>query len=218
MVPPRVPKGTFAMLLPRRILFALLFAIMAGLSLSVQRDTIRAESGVSFAGQLLVASPKIGDPRFRKSVIYMVEHSANGAIGIIVNKLYGTGPLANLMTGFGMDPGDAKGSIDLHFGGPVAKRGAFILHTSDYTHAESRSIDGTVSFTTDTKILRAYAAGKGPKRLLFALGYAGWSPGQLENEIERGDWSIAKPSEGLVFGDGKGDAWERVVESSELPL
>jgi putative transcriptional regulator len=148
----------------------------------------------------------------------MVEHNEKGAIGVIVNKPVGKGPLAKLMMGFRLDPGGAKGTINLHFGGPVAPRGAFILHTSDYRHAKSRPVDGSVSFTTDIKILRAMADGKGPRRVLFALGYAGWHAGQLENEIERGDWSIAKSTEDLVFGDGQGDVWDRVVEGSEVPL
>ncbi len=171
-----------------------------------------------FPGQLLVASPGISDSRFKKSVLYMVRHDKKGAVGIIVNRRIGKGPLSDLMTGLRLDPEGAKGAINVHFGGPVAHRRAFILHTSEYTHARSRSVDGSVSFTTDVKILRAMVDGKGPRRVLFALGYAGWSAGQLEDEIERGDWSIAKPTEGLVFGDGQGDAWERVVEGSEVPL
>ncbi len=171
-----------------------------------------------FPGQLLVASPRISDSRFKKSVLYMVRHDEKGAVGIIVNRRVGKGPLSDLMMRLRLDPEGAKGTINVHFGGPVAHRRAFILHTSDYEHARSRPVDGTVSFSTDIKILHAIADGKGPRRLLFALGYAGWGAGQLENEIERGDWSIAKSSEGLVFGDGQGDAWERVVESSEVPL
>jgi putative transcriptional regulator len=176
------------------------------------------EQAPYFPGQLLVASPGISDPRFKKSVLYMVRHDKKGAVGIIVNRRVGKGPLSDLMTGFRLDSEGAKGAINVHFGGPVAPRRAFILHTSDYTHARSRSVDGSVSFTTDVKILRVMADGKGPRRVLFALGYAGWSAGQLEDEIERGDWSIAKATEGLVFGDGQGDAWERVVEGSTVPL
>lgn len=171
-----------------------------------------------FPGHLLVASPKMRDPRFHKSVVYLVEHNAKGALGVIVNKIYGKGRLAKLMEGFGMKPGSAEERITLHFGGPVAADGAFILHTGDYKAARSRPVDKAISFTTDTRILKDVAAGNGPRRLLFVLGYAGWSAGQLQDEMARGDWSLAKPDEGLVFGDGKGDAWERIVGASEVPL
>lgn len=148
----------------------------------------------------------------------MVEHNAEGALGLIINKVYGNGPLANLMKGFGMKPEGAKGRITLHFGGPVAADGAFILHTGDYKSPRSRPVDKAISFTTDTKILEDVAAGKGPRRLLFVLGYAGWSAGQLEDEMARGDWSLSNAEEDLVFGDGKGDVWERIVGNSEVPL
>ncbi|MDA7947878.1 MAG: YqgE/AlgH family protein [Hyphomicrobiaceae bacterium] len=172
----------------------------------------------TYAGQLLVASPRLGDPRFRKSVIYMVEHNDRGALGLIVNKVYGKGPLAKLMRGYGMDPGNTKGRITLHFGGPVSADGAFILHTGDYKSPRSRPVNRSISFTTDTRILKDFAAGKGPRRLLFVLGYAGWSPGQLEEEMARGDWSLSKADEDRVFGDDKGDVWERIVGDSEVPL
>ncbi len=171
-----------------------------------------------YAGQLLVASPKMGDPRFEKSVVYMVEHNDEGALGLIVNKVYGKGPLGKLMQGFGMDPGDAKGRVTLHFGGPVAPDGAFILHTGDYKSPRSKPVDPSISFTTDTRILKDVASGKGPRRLLFVLGYAGWGAGQLENEMARGDWSLSEANEDRVFGDGKGDVWERIVEESKVPL
>lgn len=204
---------------PNRCLPLLTAIFLATLLLAhLPGGTASAQQPEYFSGELLVASPKMRDPRFRKTVLYMVEHNAKGAIGIIINKRLGKGPIAKLMTGFGMDPKDAEGDIGLHLGGPVARNGAFILHTNDYTHDRSAVISGTISFTTDIEILRAVAAGKGPRRILFALGYAGWGPRQLEGEIERGDWSVTESSEDLVFGDGKGDAWERVIEGSEVPL
>lgn len=209
----------------RRFFLCLFFSWLLGLALfafgqmpGMARPRANVESALYFPGQLLVASPGISDSRFNKSVLYMVRHDSEGAVGIILNKRAGKGPLSDLMMRFRLDPEGAKGTINVHYGGPVAPLRAFILHSSDYEHTRSRSVDGSVSFSTDVKILRAMADGKGPKRVLFALGYAGWGAGQLEDEIERGDWSIAKPTEGLIFGDGNGDAWERVVEGSEVPL
>lgn len=200
----------------RLVLFMAVLAVLLGADVNAYGQT--GDSKGKFAGQLLVASPKMGDPRFEKSVVYLVEHNDRGALGLIVNKVYGKGPLAKLMEGFGMDPGDATGRITLHFGGPVSADGAFMLHTGDYTSPRSRPVDETISFTTDTRILKDVAMGKGPRRLLFVLGYAGWSAGQLENEMARGDWSLSEANEDRVFGDGKGDVWERIVGESEVPL
>lgn len=169
------------------------------------------------AGKLLVASPHMRDPRFHKSVVYMLEHNAGGAQGIIVNKVYGEGPVAKLLRGFGVEPEDASGTIKMHFGGPVSPDTAFILHTSDYKGADSQALDDTFSFSTDIRILRDMGGDKAPRRVLFALGYAGWAPGQLEEEIERGDWTIAEATEDIVFGGGDG-VWERLSKSSALPL
>ncbi len=106
----------------------------------------------------------------------------------------------------------------MNFGGPVNPKGAFILHTNDYKSAKSRSVDGTISFTIDISILRAIADGNSPRRVLLALGYAGWGSGQLGDEVARGDWSLALATEELVFGNGRGDVWERIVGSSQIPL
>ena len=207
------------MLIRRTFVYVLLMAVLGlGQGSSLAGKTPVTESPLYFPGQLLVASPAMRDPRFRKSVIYMVEHNAEGALGIIVNKIIGTGPIAKLMKGFGMDSQGARGTLNLHFGGPVNPAGAFILHTSDYKGARSRRVGGTISFTAGAGILRAIAGANGPRRALFALGYAGWGAGQLGEEVARGDWSLTKATEELVFGGGRGDVWERIVESSQVPL
>jgi len=207
------------MLIRHTFVFVLLMAVLGlGLLSGLAAQTPVSKSTYYFPGELLVASPAIGDPRFRKSVIYMVKHDAEGAYGIIVNKILGKKQIANLMKNFGLDSQGASGTLNLHYGGPVNPRGAFILHTSDYTGARSRRVDGTISFTIDVGILRAIADGNSPRRVLLALGYAGWGAGQLGDEVVRGDWSLAKATEGLVFGDGRGDIWERVVGSSAVPL
>ena len=207
------------MLMRRGFICFLLLAVLAlGHGPSLAGKMPVTENPLYFPGQLLVASPNIADPRFRKSVIYMVRHDATGAVGIIVNKVFGKGPVAKLMEGFGMDPKGASGTLALHFGGPVKPNDAFILHSSDYKGASSRPVGGTISFATDVGILRAIADGKGPRRVLLALGYAGWRAGQLGDEVVRGDWSLAKATEELVFSDGPGDVWERIVGSSQVPL
>lgn len=207
------------MLIGRIFVCFLLLAVPGpGQGASQAGQTPVAESPFYFPGQLLVASPELADPRFSKSVIYLVEHNAGGAFGIIVNKILGPQRIARLLQGFGMDSGKATGTLNVYFGGPVSPGRAFILHSSDYKGASSRRAGGAISLTADIGILRAIAEGNGPARVLFAFGYAGWGAGQLGEEVVRGDWSLAKATGDLVFGDGRGDVWERVIGSSEVPL
>jgi putative transcriptional regulator len=159
-------------------------------------------------GQLLIAMPSMGDPRFERSVIYMCAHSEQGAMGLIINK---TAPMMRF--------GDLVGQLDLLpedgdlepppelldmpvlFGGPVEQGRGFVLHTSDYfTPDSSLPVADNISLTATIDILRAMAKGQGPQRAVLALGYAGWAPGQLENEINHNGWLTCAADETLLFG------------------
>jgi putative transcriptional regulator len=164
----------------------------------------------SLAGRLLVADPGMRDTRFRKSVVIVIEHDERGAAGLIVNKTFGSGPLADIMEGFGLDTRQATGKIELHYGGPVRQSMAFVLHSGDYTAPDSRKLAGEIYFSTDIGILDALAAGKGPRRYLFATGYALWQPGQLESELERKFWKVMPATEEFVFGEEPVNAWDRL--------
>ena len=188
------------------------------LAISAGPSGIAQSQPASLSGRLLVATPAMTDPRFRQTVIYMVRHSADGALGIIVNRRYGDGDLSDLMKGFGLDASGASGRISLHFGGPVKPSAAFVLHTSDYANSGSEPVARGISFTTDVAILKAIAANKGPSRYLVALGYAGWGPGQLERELETANWLTATATTDLVFGDRLGDVWDRLGGQSGKPL
>lgn len=180
--------------------------------------SLGARDNTSLKGQLLVSTKDNLDPRFHRSVIYMVRHTPTSSFGIVVNKPYGKGKLADMMRGLGLDPEDASGELNLHYGGPVAVNHLFFLHSSDYAHAKSDDIDGTVSFTKDFTILKAIAAGTGPKHIHVAAGYAGWGPGQLEGELERGVWTVA-PSDGKsIFSAPKESLWETMAPESSTPL
>lgn len=204
----------------RRTFTIILLLALLGLGQrpSLASRTQSSESPIYYPGQLLVASPDISDRRFRKSVIFLVKHDAKGSYGIIVNKVIGEQTLAKLMKDFGLDPKGATGTLNLHYGGPVNPKGAFILHTSDYKEAKTRAVNGTISFTIDVGILRAVAKGNSPRHMLLAIGYAGWGPKQLGDEVARGDWSLVKATEELVFDDGRNDIWQRIVEASQVPL
>ena len=159
-------------------------------------------------GQLLIAMPGMSDPRFDRSVIYMCAHSEQGAMGIIINK---TTPMMSFGELFAqLDIRGEEGPIEpprelmampVLFGGPVEQGRGFVLHTSDYfTTDSSLPVAGNIALTATVDILRAMAGGKGPERAILALGYAGWAPGQLENEIQHNGWLTCQADEELLFG------------------
>ena len=208
----------------RRFLLAVLALAGAGVFVAtvarggLARTETSGTANVYIAGQLLVAAPRMMDPRFQKTVIYMISHDAAGAFGLIVNRATGKASLGKFLKGLGIDGGDAGGDLVVHYGGPVETGLGFVLHTSDFENPQSRKVAGAFAWSAAPEALAAVARGAGPKRFLFTLGYAGWGPRQLEGEIERGDWLIAPADETLVF-DLKGDAaWEKARERASVRL
>jgi putative transcriptional regulator len=158
-------------------------------------------------GQMLVAMPSMGDPRFSRSVIYICAHSSDGAMGIVINQLARRIKFPELLVQLNvikreeairLPPG--AGAIQVLKGGPVEKERGFVLHSSDFFIKDSTlPIDEGISLTHTVDILRAIAAGDGPHRAVLALGYAGWTSGQLENEMQQNGWLTCPGDPGLVF-------------------
>lgn len=169
-------------------------------------------------GQLLVASPDMGDPRFAETVIFMVKHDANGAMGLVVNRVMGSGPLAHLLKGFGIDDVEANGEISIHYGGPVQPFLGFVLHSADYTGDATVPVNDHIALTAAVDILKAISEGAGPAHSLFALGYAGWGPGQLEGELAEDAWYIAPPDETIIFDEDMETKWQRAMAISAIEL
>jgi putative transcriptional regulator len=182
--------------------------VQSGGTASQNGSTPPAPAGL--AGQFLVAAEEMGDPRFVRSVIYMVRHEATGgAMGLIVNRPMGEVPIAKLLQGIGLDAEGVTGEVRLHYGGPVEPQRGFTLHTDEFAIEETLKIAAGISLTTDPEVLRAIGQGRGPRRHLVALGYAGWAPGQLESEMKAGAW-IAVPADAALLFDDKADTkWER---------
>lgn len=172
----------------------------------------------SLAGQLLVATADMRDPRFARTVIYMVRHDATGAQGIVVNRPLGEIPLALLMDQAALESKDVHGTIRLHSGGPVDARRVFVLHTGEYTGELTLPVRDGITLTWDRDILLAIARGSGPRRLLFALGYAGWGPGQLEAEMKTGAWAKASADEAILFDSDDGSKWDRAIARRKIDL
>ena len=153
----------------------------------------------------------LSDADIQAAVVYMVKHTPKTAYGIVVNKPYGKGKIADLMEGLGLGQSEATRELPLHYGGPVAYKHAFFLHSSEYDHARGEYINGAITFTKDASILQKYAAGEGPKRLFVALGYAGWSGGQLEGEVERAtgpQHADGHQHDGIGCFSGTGARWK----------
>jgi len=158
-------------------------------------------------GQLLVAMPSMGDPRFSRSVIYLCAHSSEGAMGIIINQRAPNISFTELLEQLNIVPTEDRISVPsglsamaVHLGGPVETGRGFVLHSADYFKSESTlPIDESVCLTATIDILRDIAKGSGPNKALLALGYAGWSPGQLEDEIQSNGWLNCPADPELIF-------------------
>ncbi len=162
-------------------------------------------------GQILIAMPQMQDPRFARSVIYMCAHTAEGAMGLVVNKLMDNVSFPDLLDQLSIDADEVEEKIEIHFGGPVETGRGFVLHSADYVQESTLVIDESVALTATIDILREIARGAGPRRSILALGYAGWGPGQLDGEIQQNGWLSAPADDSLIFGPGHGDRWEKAL-------
>ena len=169
-------------------------------------------------GQLLVATRKIGDPRFFRSVIYMVRHNETGAMGLVVNRVIGTRSLREVLQALESTADGARGDIRVHYGGPVQPGQGFVLHSPDYVENATLHVDNRAALTSTITILEAIARGEGPRHRLFAFGYAGWAPGQLEAEIKAESWVTVAADQALVFGDDAEGKWRRAMAKRGVDL
>jgi len=163
-------------------------------------------------GQLLIASPTMGDPRFLQTVILMVRHDRNGALGIVINRPIGDRPLARLLEALGENDPGVAGTVRIFAGGPVQPDIGFVLHSTDYHRSDSLDIDGHVAMTSSREILRDIGNQRGPNKSLIAFGYAGWAPGQLEGELAHGFWYTTPQDANLVFDDDRDDVWDHAMK------
>jgi putative transcriptional regulator len=211
--PPEPGRARVAALAPVAAAFFFLAVAAAGAARAAGPSRLPEPTvgSARLAGQLLVATSEMGDPRFFHAVIYMIQHDASGAMGLVVNRPVATVPLARLLADVGADTTGVSGTIRVRLGGPVEVSRGAVLHTAEYAAKETLRVTSLVSVTWEPEILRAIAGGTGPRRSLFALGYAGWGPGQLEAEITAGAWIAVPADEELVFGDNDEGKWEQAI-------
>ncbi len=188
------------------------------MSKSARRKSLLPEVS-SLAGQFLIAMPGMTDKRFQRTVIYLCVHSEDTAMGIIINKLADNVSFSELLEHLELD---ALPEVDdevheladmhVHFGGPVETGRGFVLHSPDYqTRERTLVIDKSVCLTATVDILKAITKGKGPRRSLLALGYAGWAGGQLEAEIRANGWLHSDGDADIIFDLVNEDKYKRAL-------
>ncbi len=177
-----------------------------------QRGTAyHGESRTLRAGELLVATPRMRDPRFRKTVILLVRHDDSGTFGLVVNRVLGKLKLSAALERLGLKVPGGAGEIVLHYGGPVRPQVGFVVHSTEQKIKPAYRVNDKVAVSLLDKFLRAISVGKRPRQTVFAVGYAGWAPGQLEGEMRRGDWFTAPADEDILFDDRQDTKWARAL-------
>jgi putative transcriptional regulator len=194
--------------LPWQTLLSVTRAATLVLALLLHAGLPVAAQTPSLAGQFLVATPAMGDPRFRSTVILMVRHDKDGAFGIVINRPIGERPLADVLRALGEKDTAATGNVTLFAGGPVQTDMGFVIHSGDYHGTGTLDINARLALTASREILHDIGHGKGPRQSLIAFGYAGWAAGQLEGELKRRDWAIAPAEPRLVFEEERDKVWD----------
>lgn len=192
-------------------MLALVAAAVAAVPARAAVDDSLQPPFASLAGRMLVATKNIATLPFAGTVIMLVSHTARGAVGLVVNRPIGVHPIENVLAVMGMDGSDLAGTVPVRFGGPVGTSEGFVLHSSDYSMESTQFVSEGLALTSRARILGDILAGRGPKLWMFAFGYAGWGPGQLEREIALQAWVSVPADEAIVFDDDNDTKWNRAM-------
>jgi putative transcriptional regulator len=173
----------------------------------------QAIEGTSFLeGKFLIALPGMTDPRFERSLILMCAHSTEGAMGIMVNRAVEGLGFRELLEKLDVDASPAMQDMPVLYGGPVETGRGFVLHSQDYAgEGATMPVTEGISLTATREILTAVGQGEGPRSALFALGYAGWGPGQIESEIRANGWVHCDADAALLFDVALETKWTKAL-------
>jgi len=172
----------------------------------------------SLANQLLIAMPGMADPNFSSTVTLICEHNAEGALGIVINRPL-TLKLGGLFEQLNVDDANPDAAADpVLMGGPVGPERGFVLHEATYSYENSVAISNSIYLTLSRDVLDAMASGEGPRKSLVALGYAGWEPGQLEDEILANSWLNVTATPDIVFDLPFADRWSAAARSLGIDI
>ncbi|MDE1153067.1 MAG: YqgE/AlgH family protein [Micavibrio sp.] len=164
-----------------------------------------------FRNHLLIAMPGMDEGFFSRSVVYICAHSDAGAMGIVINQKLPDIEFHDLLKQLGLPQSHQLMQPVIHFGGPVEAGRGFVLHTADFLRGDTVRINDSMCLTGTTDILRAISEGRGPQRSIFALGYSGWGPGQLEAEMQANSWLTVPADDELVFDTALGRKWDMAL-------
>jgi putative transcriptional regulator len=206
------------MLIRRGVLWFWVLLAATVLVGSAQPKTTDSTGTDSLTGQLLVATAEIGDPRFHHAVILLVQHNAEGALGIVLNHPVDERPWASIMQALGEKGTAVAGKLRIFSGGPVQPELGFVLHSAEYRRPGTLALDGQIAVTASRAVLVDMAQGKGPRQALVAFGYAGWGPGQLEREIALHAWFTEPEDPKLVFDVDRDQVWDEATSRKPLSL
>ena len=171
----------------------------------------------SLAGELLLAMPGIGDPRFAQAVIAMCVHTPAGALGIGIGSVLPHLTLHGLLDQLDIEPGVAPDCV-IHNGGPVDPQRGFVLHSDDWEGDDTVRVPGGLALTTTLDVLRAIAQGQGPRRWLIALGYAGWGAHQLDGELARHGWFSTAAGDSILFETKAAQRWSKAYAAAGVDV
>ena len=171
----------------------------------------KADTSPYLVGKLLLATPSMGDPRFRKSVIFICAHDENGAMGLVINHRLPGLEFQSILEQMKITS-DIKVdlealSLPVMSGGPVETGRGFLLHGNDFKHHETIKVDDDYGVTGTIDALKAVVKGEGPEKLLFILGYAGWEAGQLDEELQQNSWLVCDPDPSVIFHETNDEKW-----------
>ena len=158
------------------------------------------------------------DYRFVGTVIYIYQHSKNGALGLVINRPVAWVPAASVAEQFQIEAESKNIDVQIFWGGPIHNSRGFILHSPDYVNDDSKIVAEGVVLTGDNEILEAILEGTGPADSIFALGYSGWGPGQLERELFRRDWLVLPANAEFIFNMDPQEMWGEALSSYSVEL
>ena len=169
------------------------------------------ENSTRLTGSLLLAMPQMRDDRFIRSVVYVCAHTSDGAMGLVINKIVESVNFPELLDQLNIGSETANREIRVYFGGPVETGRGFVLHSADYVQDATLVINEDFALTATVDILKSIANGQGPEKSILALGYAGWEPGQLDQEIQANGWLSLPADNDLVFNEKPNTKWEKAM-------
>lgn len=182
--------------------------------------TAKKDQAVGFLqGNLLIATQQIQEQCFARSVIFITSHNETGAMGLIVNKELRKPSVEDVIKQLGIENTiDDKVNLPLHLGGPVDTNRGFVIHSDEYSISNTVKFPNGVAISSEKQAIEDFVIGKGAKKMCLAMGYAGWTAGQIEKELEQGAWINVPASSKLVFEISNDSKWQKAADSQGIDI